>query len=461
MSGHSLADALSVADSPVDFVRSLGPYADSDHLRIFADLPGEFTNWREEQTAWKESCALSDLSHHMYDLHVEGPEALDLFADLGANNFAGFEPGKAKQFVATNPDGYLIGDGILFYLGEDELNLVGYSAINWVQYHLETGDYDAVATRDDHGGARDGDPITFRYQVQGPDALSVIRDAIDHDLPDVPFFNFRDITVDGHEVQALRHGMMDEPGFEIFGPWAHADAVRSALLDAGEAYGIQRIGGSAYPTNVIPTAWIPIPVPAIYSESMSDYQEWLGADTFEGAMTVGGSFVPEDVSEYYLDPVEAGFERFIDLDHDFVGRDAVRERVENPRRRKVTLVWDGDDTTDVFGSLFDGGDAAFKYIDLPTPNWATSMYDRVEQNGETVGRSIAPRYLYFEKTMFSLGCIDIEWAEPGTEVTLVWGEPGPSSNPRVERHEQKRVRATVAPAPYYEDKRKTADYTTI
>ena len=464
MSRKNLEQALQAFDDPTEFVRSVGPHADTSHLRLFEGVPEEFTNWREEQSAWKESVAVSDLSHHMYDLRVTGPDALDLFADLGANDFSGFEPGKAKQFVGTSPDGYMIGDGILFYLGEDDLNLVGYSAINWVQYNLETGDYDATAERDDHSGVREAPPATFRYQVQGPDALEVIREAIDGSLPEVPFFNFRPIDVAGNEVYALRHGMMDEPGFEIFGDWEYAEETRATIMDAGDGYGIRAIGGKAYPTNVIPTAWIPIPIPAIYGDEewAREYREWLGADAFESALTVGGSYLPDDVSDYYLDPVEVGFERFVDFDHDFVGREAVRERVEDPRRRKVTLVWDGDDTTDVFGSLFHGPeDEPEKYIDLPTPNWATSMYDAVSKDGETVGVSIAPRYLYFEKTMFSLGCVDTEVAEPGTEVTLVWGESGESSNPRVEPHEQAEVTATVAPAPYYEDKRKTADYTTI
>ena len=42
-----------------------------------------------------------------------------------------------------------------------------------------------------------------------------------------------------------------------------------------------------------------------------------------------------------------------------------------------------------------------------------------------------------------------EYAEPGTEVTLVWGEEnGGSSKPTVEPHVQTEIRATVSPVPY-------------
>ena len=52
----------------------------------------------------------------MTDLFLSGPDALRLLSDLGVNTFAGFTPGKAKQYVAVNADGFLIGDAILFHL---------------------------------------------------------------------------------------------------------------------------------------------------------------------------------------------------------------------------------------------------------------------------------------------------------------------------------------------------------
>lgn len=457
---QSLEEALQAAGSPIEFARSVGSNADSGHLRLFADLPSEVTNWREEQAAWAESVGLADLSHHMTDLHVEGPDALELFANLGVNNFENFEPGKAKQFVACNPDGYLIGDGILFYLDENEFNLVGYGPISWVQYNLETGGYDAVAERNEHGGIREGPPKVFRYQVQGPDALDLIKEVVDGTVPDIPFFNFGEVSIAGHEINALRHGMMNEPGFEFFGPWEYAADVRGALLETGQKYDIRQIGGKAYPTNVITAAWTSIPLPAIYSDNMKDYREWLDANSFEGALAIGGSFDSDDITDHYMTPFGAGHGPFVDFDHDFVGKEALEEVAEDPPRTQVTLVWDREDTKDVFGSLF-SDDKTYKYPNLPVPEWALTQNDTVLKDGEMVGVANNTRYLYFERNMFSLCSLDVEYSEPGTEVTLVWGEPGESPNPRVESHEQTEITATVAPAPYFEDKRKTADYSSL
>src|SRR3970040_1227203 len=133
MSDRSLEDALRTAGSPVELLRNsqIGPYA-------FPVVPAEFTNWRDEQRAWRETCALFDQSHHMTDLHVEGPDALRLLSDLGVNSFKTFKVDQAKQFIACNHDGYVIGDAILFYLADNRLSLVGRpSALNWVQFNVE------------------------------------------------------------------------------------------------------------------------------------------------------------------------------------------------------------------------------------------------------------------------------------------------------------------------------------
>jgi hypothetical protein len=43
---------------------------------------------------------------------------------------------------------------------------------------------------------------------------------------------------------------------------------------------------------------------------------------------------------------------------------------------------------------------------------------------------------------------DLEAFEPGTEVSVLWGEEPNSAKPAIERHRQVEIRATVEPAPY-------------
>ena len=163
MSEQSLEEALQASGSPVERLRNsqIGPYA-------FPVVRPEFTNWRDEQRAWKETCALLDQSHHMADLYLEGPEALKVLSDLAINSFKNFKVNQAKQFVACNHQGYVIGDAILFYLDENKFNLVGRPpALNWVQYKAETGGYKAKAERDERSAVNQGRRRTYRYPDPG------------------------------------------------------------------------------------------------------------------------------------------------------------------------------------------------------------------------------------------------------------------------------------------------------
>ena len=229
MPTESLAAALARAGSPVELLRNL-----SFPPSTFPVQP-EFTNWRSEQRSWVETCALLDQSHHMTDLFIEGPDALRLLSDIAVNTFANFGVGKAKQFVAVNPDGYLIGDAILFHLEEELFDLVGHPmVIDWVTFNLERGDYKATVERDDNSAVRkSGPPKLYRYELQGPTAAALIEQVSGAPLPDVKFFNMAEFTIAGRRVRGLRHGMAGQPGFELFGPWEDGEAVLSALLEAG------------------------------------------------------------------------------------------------------------------------------------------------------------------------------------------------------------------------------------
>ncbi len=448
MNRRSLEELLQTVRDPVELLRNsrTGPYA-------FPVVRPEFTNWRDEQRAWRESCALLNLSHHMTDLYIEGPDALKLLSDLGVNSFEHFTIRQAKQFVACSHDGFVIGDAILFHLGEHAFSLVGRPpAHNWVQFHIETGRYDASAERDERSAVNQGRRRTFRYQVQGPHAPDVIAKVTGRPAPDIRFFHMDVFSIAGRDVRALRHGMVGQPGWELFGPWDQGDEICDAIVRAGEEFGIRQVGSRAYPTTTLESGWIPSPVPAIYvGDEMKLYRKWLREDSYEATASLGGSLSASSITDYYLTPYELGYGPFVKFDHDFVGRVALERFAERPKRRKVTLVWDGDDVARVFKSLFETSGDTAKYIDLPLANYATLPFDSVLKDGAPVGVSTYTGYSYNERAMLSLAVLEVEHSEPGTNVTIVWGEEGRGSlKPTVERHAQTEIRATVAPVPYSE-----------
>ncbi len=287
MTHRSLQDALDAAESPVTMLKSsqIGPYA-------FPVVPAEYSNWRDEQRSWREGCALLNQSHHMTDLYLEGPDALRLLSDLAVNSFERFGINKGKQFVACNEDGFVIGDAILFHLDTHSFSLVGRPpAINWVQFRLETGDYDARAVRDERSAVNRGNRRVYRYQVQGPSATDVMARATGRAVPDVRFFSMDVMRIAGRDVRALRHGMVGAPGFELFGPWEDGEAVRDALVEAGRDFGLRLVGSRTYPTTTLESGWIPSPMPAVYTGgALAEYRRWLPASGYEATASLGGSF---------------------------------------------------------------------------------------------------------------------------------------------------------------------------
>ncbi|HYJ51026.1 MAG TPA: aminomethyl transferase family protein [Microbacterium sp.] len=437
---ESLAQAIARAGSPVSLLRDA-----QARPTVFPVTP-EFSNWRSEQQAWRTSVALLDQSHHMTDLFVTGPDALRLLSDVGVNSFANFKVDQAKQFIAVNHEGYLIGDAILFYLAEESFDLVGWHMVlDWVQYHGETGDYDVSFERDASSVVREGDPKLYRFEIQGPNALTLMEKATGATVPSTKFFGMTTFTIDGLEVRSLRHGMAGQPGFELFGPWAEGERVRSALIAAGEGLDLVLVGSKAYSSANLESAWVPSPIPAIFSGEGTDaYREWLPAAR---AGSLAGSFASENIEDFYITPYDIGYGRSVAFDHDFIGRAALERHAADQARQKVTLVWNPEDVAAAIQSLLEPGVPA-KYIDFPKARYGQHQVDRVLRDGKDVGISHDAGYITNEHAFVSLASIENEHAAPGTEVEVVWGEDPNSQKPAVEKHRQVSIRATVQPAPY-------------
>ncbi len=398
MTHRSLEDLLQAVGNPVELARNsqIGPY-------VYPKVPAEFTNWRDEQVAWRETAALFDQSHHMTDLYVEGPDVIKLFSALGVNTFGNFAVNKAKQFVCCNHDGYVIGDAILFFLDENRVSLVGRpSAHNWVQYHAETGGYDVKLERDERTAANPtGKRKLYRFQVQGPNAIKVLEKAIGGPLPELKFFNMGELTIGGRTVRALHHGMSGVPGRELFGPWDEAEDVRAAIVEAGRDFGLRQVGSRVYATNTLESGWIPCPLPAVFTgDEMKAYREWLPATGYEATGSLGGSFYSNDIADYYLTPHDLGYWPFVKFDHDFVGREALEAMGDEPKRRKVTLAWNGEDVAGAMETMFERGDAG-KYIDLPLSNYSTWPNDKV-MTGRRAGRRLDVLRLQLQRALDAL-----------------------------------------------------------
>jgi vanillate/3-O-methylgallate O-demethylase len=457
MAVRSLEDKIKEHGNAVQMLRNsrIGMY-------VYPVVTPEYTNWRDEQLAWRETAVLFDQCHHMDELTVEGPDAEKFLAHHGINAFSNFGLNRAKHYVPVTPNGHVIGDNIIFREREDKFILVGRAPVpSWLKFCAAVGKWSVRLTHDPRSTSRpEGERVLrthYRYQIQGPDAPKVLEKMNGGPVPDVKFFHVDWINVGSKRVQALRHGMAGAPGLEIWGPYSDKEYIHSVILESAAAAGVdlKRVGARAYSTNTLESGWIPSPLPGIYTGDgmLKEYREWLGPESYEANGAIGGSFVSGNIEDYYVNPFELGYDFYIGWKKDdFIGKDALVKMKDGKHRKKVTFEWNAEDVVNVIASAFKPGEVPCKWIDFPQPNYASTSADMVMRGDQMVGMSMFNGYSYNERCMLSLGVVDQD-VQIGDVLTMKWGEPEPTQKTSTEKHRQADIRVRVSPTPYAREAR--------
>jgi vanillate/3-O-methylgallate O-demethylase len=399
----------------------------------------QYTNWVDEQLSWEETCYVGDYSF-TEELRIEGPDTIKLLKDLSINSLENWGHDRAKHCIQCNEHGKMITDGIMYRLGENEavVQALPIAASDWIKYHLEKGGYDAVARTHD----------TFMIGVQGPNAQKVIEKVVDTPLKNYGFMRYETVTVNGKSLRALGHGMAGASGVEFHGPQEYAEEIWNTLYEAGQEYGIRRLGSIAQFTARTVGSCIFVEavdyLPAIFGADTREFREWLGANHPAGMLKIEGSYDADDISGWFRSPVEAGRTHLLGFDHDFIGRAALEAEVANPKWNLVTLRWNPEDVAGVFASMT--REDNYKLIDIPTIQHIRLVMDKVTKDDEFIGTTSHPGYSFKHRTWLSFATIDVEHTRPGTEVTICWGEGG--RPPGVMPHVPTTLRATVDTVPY-------------
>jgi glycine cleavage system aminomethyltransferase T len=405
--------------------------------------PYEYTDWIDESMSWKTHCYIGDWSPLM-KLRIQGPEALDFFSGIIVNSVAKFDVGQAKHATLPNSDGKVMGEGILMRLAEDDFLFTSGPGSIWVTYKFAEGDFDATLTN-----------VTAErsiQQVQGPTSLELMEEAAGEDLRDIGFMRFRPSSIAGKNVLLLRQGMAGEVGYEIHGNAEEAPAVYQHILELGRKYGIRRLGGRTKMVNHV-EACFPTPtvdyVPAWYGfdeeQKFRAHVKDAGYLPYEYFSTNSGSH-EGPVSELFFSPVELGWARSINGNHEFPGREVLLAEKESPVRGICTLVWNDEDVADVLMSYFRKDADPYDFMEWPRDFLGNVVADKVLVDGRQIGLTTSRCYSYYFREMLSLGVLETDFLEPGIDVEVVWGRPS---------GRQKTIRAKVAPAPYKTDRRKT------
>lgn len=409
--------------------------------------PFEYNGWVPEMKSWHESCYIHAGLNPTTTCILRGPDVLKMLSDYFVNSFTKFPIGRSKHCIMTNDDGYTMIHGMCLRLGAEEF--ITYWLWPWVEWIASKG-YNVTCEN-----------ITgkvFLYQLGGPKSLEVIEAACKEDLHDVSFLGFKDTIIAGKKVRVFRIGMCGTLAYEVHGLTEDAHDVYNALLEAGKAFGMERLGRHAY--RVVHTEGgfpqINYHFPFVGTD---DFFQFLGSvDAYGSApFTFEGSAEPDKYIQF-RNPVELGWGHMINFDHEFPGKEALKKIMNGPHREMVTLEWNEEDVLDVYRAQFNPN------VNVTTMEWcedyqpyhgSTHYHEDLVVNEERkpIGISSGRMFSPFYKKMISLCSIDSEYAKEGTEITLIWGNPGT---------DQKNIRVKVARYPYVDkDRNEDVDTNTI
>ena len=255
------------------------------------EMPVEFDSIRTEHASVRDSVGKFDVSH-MGQVTVTGPDATRAMQVLATNDVTELDPGEAHYSAITDSAGVILDDTVVYNLPDDGYLFVPNAG------HDEAMAERCARLRDERDLDATVENVTTDWAmlaVQGPDATDLYRDVTSERF-DRDRFEVGGVSVAGADCLVAATGYTGERGFEILAPWDDAEAV-------WEAFDCQPCG--------------------------------LGArDTLRlemGFLLSGQDFHPEDNPR---NPYEAGIDFVVDLDTEFVGRDALEGvAVEGPRER--------------------------------------------------------------------------------------------------------------------------------
>ncbi|MFC7020286.1 MULTISPECIES: glycine cleavage system aminomethyltransferase GcvT [Haloarcula] len=192
------------------------------------EMPVAFDSIREEHAAVRETVGRFDVSH-MGQVTVSGPDAAQLTQRLTTNDVTALDPGEAQYSAITDADGVILDDTVVYRLPERETEdyLFVPNAGHDVQMtdrwesHREAWGLTATVT--------DRTEEYAMLAVQGPDARALLAAESDVALADLSRFEIAGGTVAGVEALVARTGYTGEQGFEVLCPWDAAETVWTAL----------------------------------------------------------------------------------------------------------------------------------------------------------------------------------------------------------------------------------------
>ena len=335
-------DARETAFHPITSKTAAGFTEEAGWLWVtnFGDVDAEYRAIREGVGMW-------DLSP-LNKWDVTGADAVEAVQRVHTADVMGMDAGQVRYGAFVDEDGMVIDDGTVFRFGDDHL---------WICTNSdERQEYFASATKGLDVQIRYIAPELPSMQIQGPKSRDLMRTLTDADLDHLRYFRFLPDQVDvgGVPVWLSRTGFSGELGYEVFLRPEHAEALWTAVHDAGA-------------------------VP-------------YGADVIEPIRVEVGMIVTDyDYEPGHRTPFDLGLDRFVALQELNMGTEALRSVAADPPNRFVTV----------------------RLVGSELPEYGATVTREQQEVGVLTSPAESPRH-----GPIGLAILRADAAAPGTEVVV-------------------------------------------
>lgn len=253
-------------------------------------MPVQYSTIVEEHNVVRNAAGLFDISH-MGRLRFSGDDACSFLDYLLTNDVSKLQVGQVRYSLVCNENGGVLDDVLVYRLPDCYMLVVNASnrtkIVDWIGQHISKFNVNFEDQTLSHA----------MIAVQGPKAVEILAALGAETASGHRYYSASSMTVAGMDAQVSRTGYTGEDGFELIVPSETGMKLWSALLEAGQPFGVQACGLGCRDTLRL-----------------------------EAAMPLYGHELNEDT-----DPLTAGLGFAVKLESaDFLGRDALKNVAESP-----------------------------------------------------------------------------------------------------------------------------------
>ncbi|MFQ5952291.1 MAG: glycine cleavage system aminomethyltransferase GcvT [Candidatus Omnitrophota bacterium] len=263
------------------------------------NMPVQYTGIIEEHVHTRSKAGLFDICH-MGEFFIKGPTAERDLNNLVTCRIDDMVVGKCRYGFLLKDNGGIIDDLIIFKTSEDEYMLVvNAGTVEKDKSWIETN----ICPRTEF---YDGSAKTAKLDIQGPLSAEIMSEIIGREAASgIKRYYFIQTEIDGVKTIISRTGYTGELGYELFFPAESAEKLWDMMLGFED---VRPVG--------------------------------LGArDTLR--LEMGYSLYGNDIDEEHT-PLEAHLGKFVYMEKDFIGKEALLEQREKGIKHLLTgFVCDG------------------------------------------------------------------------------------------------------------------------